>query len=158
MDDLDREWKPSGRPQSTIALNFMSELDDLFKLDGGLDLLDKNVHQKKQAVTTHTQELEALEARLRAAEERLKQAKSSPPSRNASQRRTPLQGVFPDADKARVGEAGSPLAVRPKSRADPQAAKAIPGALSESPTSDNSTEYVLVDRPRTAQTDDGERA
>jgi hypothetical protein len=24
----------------------MSELDDLFKIDGGLDLLDKNVHQK----------------------------------------------------------------------------------------------------------------
>jgi hypothetical protein len=24
----------------------MSELDDLFRLDGGIDMLDKNVHQK----------------------------------------------------------------------------------------------------------------
>jgi hypothetical protein len=31
---------------STVALNFMSELDDLFKLDGDLDSLDKTVHQK----------------------------------------------------------------------------------------------------------------
>jgi hypothetical protein len=33
-------------PCSTVALNFMSELDDLFKMDGGLDMLDKTVHQK----------------------------------------------------------------------------------------------------------------
>jgi len=31
----------------------MSELDDLFKLDGGLDLLDKNVHQKYGASNPH---------------------------------------------------------------------------------------------------------
>jgi hypothetical protein len=30
----------------TIALNFMTELDGLFKLDGDLDTLDKTVHQK----------------------------------------------------------------------------------------------------------------
>jgi hypothetical protein len=31
----------------------MSELDDLFKLDGGLDLLDKTVHQKYAASQRH---------------------------------------------------------------------------------------------------------
>ena len=68
-DHPDQGWKPNNRPQSyvpggfpptprleprpthqlpprTIALNFMTELDDLFRLDGGIDVLDKNVHQK----------------------------------------------------------------------------------------------------------------
>ncbi|KAF2708477.1 hypothetical protein K504DRAFT_308103 [Pleomassaria siparia CBS 279.74] len=158
MDNLDREWKPSGRPQSTIAKNFMSELDDLFKLDGGLDLLDKNVHQKKQAVTTHTQELEALEARLRATEERLKQAKSSPPSHKDSQHRSPLEGTFSDADKARIGEVSSPLAARQKTRINSQATKTVSGAPESPPISENSTEYVLVDRRRSGEIDDEETA
>lgn len=52
---------------------------------------------RKQAVSTQTQELQALEARLRAAEERLQQAKgNSPPRRKDSQRRTPVEAVFPD--------------------------------------------------------------
>lgn len=100
--DPDFGWKPSGRPQSTIAQNFMSELDDLFKIDGGLDLLDKNVHQKKQAVTDHTQQLEALEARLKETEERLKEVQTSPPRRKDSQRRTPRQDTFHNDDKARL--------------------------------------------------------
>ncbi|KAF2829814.1 hypothetical protein CC86DRAFT_367741 [Ophiobolus disseminans] len=106
-------WKPNtNRPQSTIARNFMTELDSLFGLaEGDLDSLDKNVHQKKQAVTTQTQELEALEARLREAEDRLKQASgNSPPRRKESQRRSPLEGVFPDQDKARLNGPGIPLA------------------------------------------------
>ncbi|KAF1836031.1 hypothetical protein BDW02DRAFT_567488 [Decorospora gaudefroyi] len=89
MEDPDHGWKASNRPQSTVARNFMSELDSLFKLDGDLDTLDKTVSEKKQAVTTQTQELEALEAKLRAAEARLNQAKSdSPPPRrkDSSQR------------------------------------------------------------------------
>lgn len=111
MEDPDHGWKPKNRPQSTVALNFMSELDNLFKLDGDLDTLDKTVHQKKQAVSTQTQELEALEARLRAAEERLSQATgNSPPRRKDSQRRTPIQGVFSDQDKAGLQNPSSPLA------------------------------------------------
>ena len=31
---------------STVAKNFMSELDDLFKIDGGLEELDQKVHEK----------------------------------------------------------------------------------------------------------------
>ncbi|KAL6710725.1 hypothetical protein ACN47E_007782 [Coniothyrium glycines] len=109
--DPDHGWKPNNRPQSTVARNFMSELDNLFKLDGDLNTLDKTVHEKKQAVSTQTQELEALEAKLRAAEERLNHAKSnSPPRRKDSQRRSPLDGVFPAQDKARLGGPASPLA------------------------------------------------
>ncbi|KAF2263200.1 hypothetical protein CC78DRAFT_604711 [Lojkania enalia] len=160
MQDPDRGWKPTGRPQSTLARNFSDELEDLFKLDGGLDLLDmdRNIHQKKQAVSSHAQELEALEARLRETEERLKQARSSPPNRKNSQRRTPVQGAFADDDKARIGEPASPLAQRQKLVADTRAANTMPGALPETPASYNSTEYVLVDRPRTAQSQEGEKA
>ncbi|KAF2675960.1 hypothetical protein K458DRAFT_425124 [Lentithecium fluviatile CBS 122367] len=157
MDDPDYGWKPNNRPQSTVARNFMSELDDLFRLDGGIDVLDKNVHQKKQAVSTHAQELEALEAKLRETEERLKRAKSSPPRRKDSQRRTPIEGAFPAEDRARL-ETGSPLARRDKENVGPRETKDMSGALSGSPSSGNSTDYVMVDRPRTARTDDGERA
>ncbi|KAF2190596.1 hypothetical protein K469DRAFT_721501 [Zopfia rhizophila CBS 207.26] len=161
MEDPDHGWKPNGRPQSTIARNFMSELDDLFKLDGGLDKLDKNVHQKKQAVSSHTQELEALEARLRETEERLKQAKSSPPAaRKNSQRRTPIRGTLPDEDKAQLGESSSPLAhaqARQRSGADLKTAKDMPGALPETPASYNSAEYVIVDRPHSAQNSEDEQ-
>ncbi|KAF2256863.1 hypothetical protein BU26DRAFT_513621 [Trematosphaeria pertusa] len=137
-EDADHGWKPNNRPHSTVARNFMSELDDLFRLDGGIDVLDKNVHQKKQAVSHHAQELEALEAKLRETEERLKQAKTSPPRRKDSQRRTPIQSAFPDEDRARLAAAGSPLAARRKENARPQ--------------------KDLPDRPRTAQTEDGEKA
>ncbi|KAJ4297948.1 hypothetical protein N0V90_005847 [Kalmusia sp. IMI 367209] len=158
VEDPDRGWKPNRRPQSTVALNFMSELDDLFRLDGGIDMLDKTVHQKKQAVTTHTQELEALEAKLRETEERLQQARSSPPRRKDSQRRTPVEGAFSAHDKAHPEAGGSPLPVRSKENMAPRQRQNMPGALSESTSSDNSTEYVFVDRPPTARTDDGENA
>ncbi|CAI6262859.1 unnamed protein product [Periconia digitata] len=139
-NDPDHGWKPNNRPQSTVARNFMSELDDLFKLDSSIDVLDKNVHQKKQIVSSHSQELEALEARLRETEERLKQAKSSPPRRKDSQRRTPTQGSFPVDGNA----SGSPIASRHKEN--------MPGALPpDTPSSDRSAEYVFVDRPLTAK-------
>ncbi|RAR01530.1 ap4a phosphorylase 2 [Stemphylium lycopersici] len=114
MEDPDQGWKPNNRPQSTVARNFMSELDSLFNLDGGVENLDKTVLEKKEAVTTQTKELEALEARLRAAEERLNQAKSnSPPAKSDNQRR-------PDQDQARLQGAASPLA---------QKTANMPGAL-----------------------------
>ncbi|KAF2848764.1 hypothetical protein T440DRAFT_146271 [Plenodomus tracheiphilus IPT5] len=148
MEDPDHGWKPKNRPQSTVALQFMSELDNLFKLDGDLDTLDKTVHQKKQAVSTQTQELEALEARLRAAEERLQQAKgNSPPRRKDSQRRTPVEGVFPDQAKQ------SPLAAN-----STQATANLAGALPETPSSHSSADYVLVERPRSSQTVEAEKA
>ncbi|KAF1978226.1 hypothetical protein BU23DRAFT_550287 [Bimuria novae-zelandiae CBS 107.79] len=148
VEDPDVGWQPSSRPrpQSTVALNFMSELDDLFRLDGGIDLLDKTVHQKKQQVSSHAQELEALEAKLRETEERLNQARTSPPRRKDSQRRTPVKSGFSAQDKAHLASAGSP-----------RQRQNMPGALSEPTHSDNSTEYVLVDRPPTA-TDDGQQA
>jgi len=171
MENPDRDWKPSGRPQSTIARNFSADLDNLFNIDGGLDTLDRTVLQKKQAVSSHTQELEALEAKLRETEERLKQAKTSPSSfsRKNSQRRTPIQGTFAEADKARTSDSNSPLSQvtniprRPNPQAESQKSNdqsplpPMPGAMPETPRSYTSRDYVMVDNPHDGQASgDGE--
>lgn len=113
---------------------------------------------RKQEVTSHTQQLEALEARLRETEERLKQAKSSPPSRKGSQRRSPIEDAFPDDAKERLREAGSPSAARRKPQNSMQTQEGAAGASPDTPTSDKSTEYVMVARPRSARHDQGETA
>jgi len=114
---------------------------------------------RKQTVTIRNEELEALEARLRETEERLRMARSSPSaSHKDSQRQTPIKGSFPGA--ASQEESGSPLAHRPAriTSVTTESSKRndIPGALPETPTSYNSAEYVMVDRPRSAQKDSEE--
>ncbi|KAF2281451.1 uncharacterized protein EI97DRAFT_367451 [Westerdykella ornata] len=161
MEDPDRDWKPNGRPQSTIAQNFMAELDNLFKMDGDLDSLDRNVHKKKREVSMHTQQLEALQARLRETEERLKLAQESPPTRKDSQRRSPVQGAFSDVSHEPMQQSSnssSPTTARRAQHNNAEEADCPTGALSESLTSDKSTEYVMVDRPRTPQKEEDERA
>ncbi|KAF2460384.1 hypothetical protein BDY21DRAFT_377079 [Lineolata rhizophorae] len=78
MEDPDAGWKPSGRPQSTMARNFSATLDEMFGMNNDLDELSRDVYQKKIDVVTRNQELEALEARLRETEERLKKAGAKP--------------------------------------------------------------------------------
>ncbi len=94
-------------------------------------------------MSTQTQELEALEAKLRAAEERLDQAKgNTPPRRKDSQRRTPIQGVFPDQDKAQMKS--------PRNQATTNGTHTkqdASGARSATPSSENSADYVLVESP-----------
>jgi uncharacterized coiled-coil protein SlyX len=117
VQDPDHGWKPNNRPQSTLARNFMDELDTLFNLDSGLDSgldksldrLDKTVNEKKQAVNTQAQELEALQQRLREAEERLNKAAGTSPPPQDAQHRLPVQSVFPTKDSA---PATNPLAAR----------------------------------------------
>ncbi|KAI9723830.1 MAG: hypothetical protein M1828_004080 [Chrysothrix sp. TS-e1954] len=64
----------NSRPESTLAMDFSSALDGAFNLSGELPDLQENVEQKKKAVTSQSQELEEIEARLKATEERLKRA------------------------------------------------------------------------------------
>ncbi|KAF4622752.1 hypothetical protein G7Y89_g14274 [Cudoniella acicularis] len=95
-DELDREWKPSARPQSTMAKSFSLALNDLFKIDNSLADLDAAVSEKKKAVSSQTSELEALEARLKATEERLKARQGGvippvPKGRSSSGRSSPHQ-------------------------------------------------------------------
>lgn len=100
-DELDREWKPTGRPQSTMARSFSLALNDLFKIDNSVADLDAAVSEKKQKVSSQTSELEALEARLKATEERLKAAASArvspngkPSGRSSPRPRQPVGDAF----------------------------------------------------------------
>ncbi|KAK1754388.1 hypothetical protein QBC47DRAFT_361465 [Echria macrotheca] len=72
-EELDRDWKPNGRrPQSTIARSFSQELMDIFRIENSVADLDEQVEKRKQQLNSQTSELEALEARIREMEERLK--------------------------------------------------------------------------------------
>ncbi|KAJ6086223.1 hypothetical protein N7486_010504, partial [Penicillium sp. IBT 16267x] len=83
MSDLDQEWKPKGRPQSTMAQAFSTALDSAFSLDSDVNHLSLTVDQKdekltqalenrKQQMLIQNRELEVLQRRIREAEERLK--------------------------------------------------------------------------------------
>ncbi|KAJ5175853.1 uncharacterized protein N7482_001730 [Penicillium canariense] len=78
MSDTEQEWKPSGkvRPQSTMAQAFSSALDNAFMLDSDVNHLSQTIDQKKQHMIIQSRELEALQARIREAEERLKSQSS----------------------------------------------------------------------------------
>ncbi|KAL1892698.1 hypothetical protein Cpir12675_004430 [Ceratocystis pirilliformis] len=65
-EELNRNWQPSGRrPQSTIARSFSQELSNLFRIENSVADLDSQVDKRKRIVSLQTEELEALQARLR---------------------------------------------------------------------------------------------
>ncbi|KAE8448870.1 hypothetical protein EG329_008872 [Mollisiaceae sp. DMI_Dod_QoI] len=179
-EEMDREWKPSARPQSTMARSFSLALNDLFKIDNSLADLDAAVYEKcviptcpltpflpacrKKAVSTQTSELEALEARLKATEERLKKASGgSPPGKSSTGRssprsRVPLGDTFKDEEPAT-----SPLSSEFRNSAGrPQAKEgwkpneysaSMPGTLPPTPGAsegESESEYVLVSRRQSA--------
>ncbi|KAH8705677.1 hypothetical protein BGW36DRAFT_16686 [Talaromyces proteolyticus] len=77
MSDTEQEWKPNPRrPQSTMAQAFSLALDNAFMLDSDVDHLTQSIEQKKQMMTIQARELEALQAKIREAEERLNRDKS----------------------------------------------------------------------------------
>lgn len=93
-----------------IARNFSADLNDAFAMDNNLlDGLVQSVQLKKEAVNSQTKELQALEARLRDTEERLKERQSrdsSPAGRNngtnSLNRRQPLGNTFDGREKDRL--------------------------------------------------------
>ncbi|KAK2752163.1 hypothetical protein FQN55_008053 [Onygenales sp. PD_40] len=116
MSDTEEEWKPNGRPQSTMARSLAAALDNAFMLDSEVDHLTTSVHYKKQLVTIQNRELEALEARIREAENRLKQSESRSASpednsngRDSPQRRQATSGAFSSGEDANKSDGGSPL-------------------------------------------------
>ncbi|KAL3469888.1 hypothetical protein BJX99DRAFT_240461 [Aspergillus californicus] len=72
----DQEWKPKNRPQSTMAQAFSTALDSAFSLDSNVDYLSQTIDQKKFDMMIRNRELEELQERIRAAEERLKSRQS----------------------------------------------------------------------------------
>ncbi|KAJ5081868.1 hypothetical protein NUU61_010132 [Penicillium alfredii] len=77
MSDTDQEWKPSGRPQSTMAQAFSTALDSAFMLDSDVNNLSLSIDQKKQQMMIQSRELEALQERIRETESRLKKNRQS---------------------------------------------------------------------------------
>ncbi|KAE8149337.1 hypothetical protein BDV25DRAFT_140896 [Aspergillus avenaceus] len=76
MSDADQGWKPNGRPQSTMAQAFSSALDSAFALDSNVHRLSQTVDERKYQMMVQNRELEELQAKIQAAEERLKKRKS----------------------------------------------------------------------------------
>ncbi|PWY89406.1 hypothetical protein BO94DRAFT_555771 [Aspergillus sclerotioniger CBS 115572] len=74
--ELDQEWKPSRRPQSTMAQAFSTALDSAFSLDSDVNHLSQTIDQKRHQMMIQTRELEQLQAKIREAEERLKARQS----------------------------------------------------------------------------------
>ncbi|KAL4893095.1 hypothetical protein BDV59DRAFT_178453 [Aspergillus ambiguus] len=83
MSDADQGWKPSGRPQSTMAQAFSSALDSAFALDSEVDNLSQTIDQKRFQMLIQNRELEELQAKIRAAEERLKAQQAGSSSSSA---------------------------------------------------------------------------
>lgn len=98
------DWKPSGRPTSMIARNFSADLNEAFATDSSLDGLVQSVQLKKEAVNSQTQELQALEARLRETEERLKERQSRDPSPAGRKIGTELPSKHRPFDNTYAGE------------------------------------------------------
>ncbi|GES57090.1 hypothetical protein Y699_02625 [Aspergillus terreus] len=88
MSDADQEWKPSGRPQSTMAQAFSSALDSVFALDSEVDHLSQTIDQKRFQMLMKNRELEELQAKIRAAEERLKAQQANTSSGSGSPAQT----------------------------------------------------------------------
>jgi len=165
--ELDKEFVPTGRPQSQMARSFALALDDLFKLDSSAADLDAIVSEKKNEISTKTSELEELEARLKATEERLKARQaaaspgSSPPGKtnmplqqSTTSPTSPLESKFENNVAPRGAEVSGGLASRPAApKQDPSYTTAlashIPGALPPTPGASEG-EYDLVDGERTS--------
>ncbi|KAI0013242.1 hypothetical protein F4779DRAFT_613771 [Xylariaceae sp. FL0662B] len=143
-EELDRDWQPSGRrPQSTIARSFSQELMDIFRIENSLADLDEKIDKRKQQVTTGQTELEALEARIKEMEERLKKQHPGP-SGDTSPRtqRQNLGNTFGQASSAAEKE----LPQRPSRPGTAKQVQRVPthgGAMPPTPTASEG-EYEFV--------------
>lgn len=153
-EELDREWKPNGRrPQSTIARSFSLELMDIFRIDNSITDLDEQVDKRKQQLNTQTSELEALEARIREMEQRLRTSKPSDGDSSLDQRlaaaaaagssasprgqRPPVSNIFDKGGPGDGAGSGEQEQEQPNNKSRPGTARqnqqAVPGALPPTP-------------------------
>ncbi|KAJ4307285.1 hypothetical protein N0V88_000668 [Collariella sp. IMI 366227] len=155
-EELDRDWKPSGRrPQSTMAQMFSQELMDIFRIDNSVADLDKQVDKRKQQINSQTSELEALEARIREMERRLKGDATADNPAAARSQAGPSQTQFnpppappkDSADQARArGQQHKYGGSRPGTARQSQ--PAVPGALPPTPAGSEAGAYSLPLRRR----------
>ncbi|KAI1388695.1 uncharacterized protein F4822DRAFT_253465 [Hypoxylon trugodes] len=145
-EELDRDWKPNGRrPQSTIARSFSQELMDIFRIENSLADLDEQIDKRKQQVTTGQSELEALEARIKEMEERLKKQQPGTGGLSPRAQRQALNDAF--EKKASVekdlAQQQQQQRSRPGTAKQVQQAPAHGGAMPPTPTASEG-EYVFV--------------
>ncbi|KAI5862407.1 hypothetical protein GGS23DRAFT_99125 [Durotheca rogersii] len=146
-EELDRDWQPNGRrPQSTIAQSFSQELMDIFRIENSIADLDEQVDRRKQQVTTGQSELEALEARIKEMEDRLKSRLpgASGGASPRAQRQPAAAGVFgqPPLAPAEKDASQQPRS-RPGTAKPAHQAPGHGGAMPPTPTASEG-EYVLV--------------
>ncbi|KAK3683359.1 hypothetical protein B0T22DRAFT_246269 [Podospora appendiculata] len=163
-EELDRDWKPNGRrPQSTIARSFSQELGDIFRIENSIADLDEKVNKRKQQITTQTSELEALEARIREMEARLKgQLPNSAESSSNSNLLRP-SGSSPQRTRPAVGNAFAtptgpppPPPAKNQSRAEAQQQQHKYGGSSRPGTARQSQQAVPGALPPTPVGSEGE--
>ncbi|KAI0852077.1 hypothetical protein F5Y00DRAFT_259035 [Daldinia vernicosa] len=157
-EELDRDWQPNGRrPQSTIARSFSQELMDIFRIENSLADLDEQIDKRygpcqvpyspetKQQVNHGQTELEALEARIKEMEERLK--RQNPPgvagSMSPRSQQQAVNDTFGKALSAEKDLAQQQQRSRPGTAKQVQQAPAHGGAMPPTPTASEG-EYVLV--------------
>ncbi|KAL2024376.1 hypothetical protein VTK56DRAFT_8858 [Thermocarpiscus australiensis] len=143
-EELDREWQPNGRrPQSTVAQMFSQELKDIFRIDNSVADLDEQVDRRRQHINSQTSELEALEARIREMEKRLKMQKPNPdnPGDNSGTRRQadqdspppPLEKDYPAGQDPEREQQQQHKYSGSRPGTARQSQQAVPGALPPTP-------------------------
>ncbi|KXX73606.1 hypothetical protein MMYC01_209756 [Madurella mycetomatis] len=144
--EIDREWKPNGRrPQSTIAQMFSQELMDIFRIDNSVADLDEKVDKRKQQINSQTSELEALEARIREMEQRLKKQNGVPNGSGQAASHNGPNAPPPPPEKDYSAQQNKYGGSRPG--AAMQSQRAVPGALPPTPVGSEGDYELPVTRP-----------
>ncbi|KAB8346341.1 hypothetical protein FH972_023384 [Carpinus fangiana] len=157
------ERQRSPRPVSTMALDFNNFLDGAFNLGGEIPTLMESVQDKQDQVSKHNRELEELEARLKAMEERLTKSGAKGSSSSMT---TSVKGEQPEASPRPKSSrnAGPPPPTRappppvpsdserPPTRAPPSR----PGTAGRPPTSGRSAKYDYETQPMPEARDQSE--
>ncbi|KAL8802859.1 MAG: hypothetical protein Q9182_003546 [Xanthomendoza sp. 2 TL-2023] len=155
MSENEQESRPpAARSPSSIARTFSADLNDAFSVDKKLDGLVQSVEQKygapKQAVSSQTQELEALEAKLRETEEKLREKQLSPARKTVNNTGQPQQasGAQPQSNLAASetyvenGQTGRVAGQAPSASTMSYWRPPMPGALPETPGDSRQNSYL----------------
>ncbi|KAK4102474.1 hypothetical protein N658DRAFT_515171 [Parathielavia hyrcaniae] len=146
-EEIDREWKPNGRrPQSAIAQQFSQELMDIFRIDNSVNDLDEKVKQRKQQLDSHASELEALQARIREMEMRLKGGQPSTDKDGPSTGAPPPPEKDYPADQTRTRDQQQHKYAGSRPGTAKQGQPTVPGALPPTPAGSEG-EYQLSVAP-----------
>ncbi|KAL8672743.1 MAG: hypothetical protein Q9168_002797 [Polycauliona sp. 1 TL-2023] len=141
--------------RSSISRAFSADLNDAFSPDKSLDGLVQSVERKKQEVSSELQELEVLEAKLKATEEKLKEKQTSPAANRVKADAMQQQQSPQTANRAQTPEAttssNAATAMEPTGSSANQAPSAstmsywrppMPGALPETPGDAHQKSYL----------------